>query len=57
MCMISGRSGFEEYLLFPTNEGEQAHDNLPFIQKKILEFLVIKNKPLAEGSLPFASAT
>jgi hypothetical protein len=54
--MISGRSGLDEYLLFPTNEGEQAHDNPP-LHTKILEFLVIKNKPLAEGSLPFASAT
>jgi hypothetical protein len=56
MCMISGRSGLDEYLPFPTNEGEQLLIIFLYI-KKILEFLVIKNKPLAEGSLPFASAT
>jgi hypothetical protein len=27
--MISGRSGLEEYLLFPTNEEEKSHDNCP----------------------------
>jgi hypothetical protein len=55
MCMISGRSGLDEYLLFPTNEGDKLM--IIFIYTKKMEFLVIKNKPLAEGSLPFASAT